>query len=892
MFRAKFLFLSCLLLTPTLLLAQREGIEGEEEGDEAYQIEQRIEWFERSHSLEQVNRPDLRRRQAALETRDQRRREANRPFRAAWTEIGPSPMNMLSWTMGRVSGRVTALAVHPSDINTLYLGTADGGLWKTTDAGASWVPLTMDLGTQSIGALLIDPNDSETLWVGTGEHTQGCTGYFGIGLYRSTDGGATLDEMNGSSGHMLDLSYISAIAKHPSAANVVLVGGRGFCSGGSLVTGGVYRSADGGLTWDRTLTGEAHDIVSDPTDANVFYAGIGRSSNTVNGVYKTSNGGQTWTRLENGIDFGSSLTRFRIAMAPSNHDIVYVYTQEGKIFKTTNGGTSWTQTGSGACEGQCSYNLCFAVNPANPSNLLIGSIRHGISTNEGSSISYLTTTWGSAQKVHQDTHVLVYDPNDGNRFWVGTDGGLWRSDNGGTTYTNLNGNLNITQFYDIAVNPSDHTRVFGGAQDNSSLGTSNNLVWDVNLVSGDGFMNLVDPLDPNIVIQTSYPQGSMPSLYRSTTGGGPNTFSFLSSSGLLSGPFPWVTPLEICTNSAQTTSYMFVGSNRVFMSANHGTTWTQTSTGTLGSASLSVIEAAPVDSRIVVYAGSSDGNIYRTDNALDATPTWTNVKGNYPGGNITDIAVDPADTNRVFITRGAFGASRLYYSTTGGTTWTAIGGGLSDVPANAVAIDPVDNDRIFVGTDVGVFESTDGGTTFNSMMLGFPLATVVTDLEISETPHVLTAGTYGRGAWRIDLAIGDLAVEASPDQEACLGDGAQLKSTVSNGVEPLTYVWSVTSGPDTSAAQFDSTSAANPTFTATAEGTYSIKCQVTDGLSRSSEDDTVLAVSSQESYSDNQRSHWSTTPTSPDWQTRYDRNSNNLVEILDLLLQLATPTCY
>lgn len=892
MFRTKLFSLSLFLLIPSLLLAQELGPgERDEEGGEEYQIEQRREWFERSHSLESVNRPDLLRRRAATDARDQRRREATQPRRAAWAEIGPSPMNMLSWTMGRVSGRVSALAVHPTDIDTLYLGAADGGLWKTTNGGTSWTPLSMDLGTQSIGSLLIDPNDSETIWVGTGEHAQGCTGYFGIGLYKSTDGGATLQEMNGSTGHMLDLSYVSAIAKHPGAPNVILAGGRGFCSGGTLVTGGVYRSADGGLTWDRTLTGEAHDIVSDPSNASVFYAGIGRSANTVNGVYKTTDGGQTWTRLENGIDFGSSLTRFRIAMAPSNSNIVYVYTQEGKIFKTTNGGTSWTQTGSGACEGQCSYNLCFAVDPTNPSTLLIGSIRFGLSTNDGASLTYLTSGWGSGQKVHQDTHVLVYDPNDSNRFWVGSDGGLWRTDNGGSTFTNLNANLNITQFYDIAVSHVDHTRVFGGAQDNSSLGTSNNLVWDVNVVTGDGFMNLVDPLDANYVFQTSYPS-SLPSIYRSTSGGAPNTFSFLSTSGLLTGPYPWVTPLEICTDSAKTTSYLFVGSNRVFMSANRGSSWTQTSTGTLGSASLTVIEAMPVDSRIVVYAGSSDGNIYRTDNVLATTPTWTNVKGNYPGGNVTDIAIDPNDVNRVFITRGAFGASKLYSSTTGGTTWTAAGGGLSDVPANSVAIDPIDTDRIFVGTDVGVFESVDGGANFASIMIGFPLATVVTDLEISETPHILTAGTYGRGAWRLDLAIGDLAVEAGPDQEACLGEEALLKSTVSNGVKPLTYVWSVTAGPDTSDAQFDDTSLANPSFTASAEGTYSLKCEVTDGLNRTSEDEIVLAVTSEETYTTTQRTHWSTTPTSPDWHIRYDRNSNGVVEIRDLLMQLATPTCY
>ncbi len=741
--------LLCLFFLTPLVLAQTDN--DIDEDSEEYAIEQRMLWFYGSRGLDKVDRPDLKRKAATDQVLLMRAEEARLAQSAAWAPIGPSPMNMLSWTMGRVAGRISCLALHPTDSNTLYLGTAGGGFWKTTNGGTSWTALSNDLPSQSIGSCYVNSTNPQVVWVGTGEHYSSCLGYFGTGIYKSNDGGASFAAMNGSGGSTLNLSFVSAICAHPSQSQVMLAAGLGYCNNGTQQTGGIYRTSDGGSTWTKVLTGYGADLISDPSNPSVFYASVGRWSDAANGIYKSSDAGLTWTRFQSGIDYGTAVTRIRLAMAPSNSNTLYAYTSESKIFKTTNGGSSWTLTGSSACEGQCTYNLCLAVSPADPATLLIGSIRFARSTNSGGTLSYLTSSWGSAQKVHQDTHVLVYDPNNANRFWVGSDGGLWRTDNGGTSFTNLNANLNITQFYDIAVAPFDTTRVFGGAQDNSSLGTSNSTIWDVNLVTGDGFMNLVDPINPNNVFQTSYPS-NLPSVYRSTTGGAPNSFSSLRMAGVTGGNFPWVTPLAISANSANTTNFLFVGSNKVFKSTNNGTKWNSTSSAALApTGSLSVIEAVPDSTRMMVYAGSENGGIYRTNDVSLSSPVWSTVTGNYPGGKVTDIAADRANPLRVFVTRGAFGASKLYRSTTGGTTWSAVGAGLPDVPANTVSIDPWDANRIYVGTDVGVFESLDGGDTFSTLMLGFPMGLVVTDLEVSSTPHKLTAGTYGRGAWQVDL---------------------------------------------------------------------------------------------------------------------------------------------
>ncbi len=491
-----------------------------------------------------------------------------------------------------------------------------------------------------------------------------------------------------------------------------------------------------------------------------------RSGQAVDGVYRSTDSGKTWGRLQNGIPYGASVGRIRLAIAPSDSRTLYALVEASggaSLYKTVDGGSSWNVQNTGACEGQCWYDLCLAVHPTQPAELLVGSIRFARSTDSGTTLQYLVDGWGSTQAVHQDTHVLVYSKTDPKRFWVAGDGGLWRSDDAGTTFVNLNGNLNITQLYDIAVHPSNPAVVFGGAQDNSSMRRAASPLWDVTEVTGDGFMNIVDPADPAVVFQTSYPWDGLPSLCKSNTGGDPGSFSWLWNQGLVQNePYPWVTPLAVHDPGATTDTAIFLGSNFVYRSFTsepwYQFEWTKISPSLTGSSSRAVSVITPVEDsgRLMLYAGTSNGRIWRCDDALATSPTWTDVTGNYPvGDEVTDLAADPSDPLRVFATRGEFGLSRLYRSTVGGTTWEAVGSGLPDAPANAVAVDPLRPERVFVGSDVGVFLSEDGGGSFVAAMTGLPLGAVVTDLEIDASPHVLTAGTYGRGAWQADLDFAD-----------------------------------------------------------------------------------------------------------------------------------------
>jgi hypothetical protein len=796
---------------------EREGPNRAPEGDksrgEEEQIRKREEWFVQSRGLQQVKRPDLLRAQAVeeLETAQRARESELELAGETWSSLGPVGMTMLNWTMGRVSGRVSesGIGVHPTDENTIYLGSASGGVWKTVNGGTSWTPIFDATGTLTVGSVAVDPANPTTVWVGTGEHGNSCTGYMGMGAFRSTDAGATFQARNG--GGTLQLSYIQSIALHPTDGQTVLVSGEGVCDSATKLAGGVFRSTNGGGSWTKVLTGSGGDVLFDPGNPSLAYAALGGS------IYRSTNGGSSWTSTT------SPGGRLRLAMAPSNTQTLYALGSGGGLYRTTNGASSWTTMNSSACEGQCTYNLSLDVHPTDPNRIIVGSIRFASSTNGGSTLTYLTTTWGSSQKVHQDTQCLRYSRTNGNRFWVGSDGGLWRTDNAGSTFTNLNAGLTLTQFYDVAIHPDDPTRVWGGAQDNSSEGRFGSQQWDVTVVTGDGFQNLVDPGNTTRVFQTSYPSNSLPSVYKSSSSGAVSTFSKMSTTGISGGGFPWVTPLAVVPGN------LFVGGFDIFRAATSSSgSWTKIST-TGSSSSLSVISTTPGSN--VGYAGSAGGAVYRTANVLGTG--WSNVTGNYPGGVVSDIAADRADTNRVFVTRGGFGASRLYRSTVGGTTWSAVGAGLPNVPANAVAIDPLAGNRIFVGTDVGVYESTDGGNNFAPFSLGLPLGLVVTDLEVDDSPHVLVAGTYGRGAWRVNLT----GAQNQPPSAAFAHAANQLTVTFTDqSTDPdgtiASRLWSFGDGTTSTAT--------NPVKTYAAAGTYTVSLTVTDDGGAS--DDAIASV--------------------------------------------------
>ena len=788
--------------------------DSKEDGDESWEIEQRKQWFLQSRGLNQRNvlQASQARSQAVAQLRQQVIRNASANILAGeiWTPIGPSAMKMGQYAMGPVSGRLNAIAQQPGNDNIVYVGAAAGGVWKTTNAGASWTPVFDNVGTQPIGSIFIEPTAPQNVWVATGDRNGACAGYFGQGVYLSTDSGATWAQRNGGTSTKLALGVVNAVVVQPTNSSVILAGGGAGrdCPGNQ----GLYRSTDRGLNWTRVLIDQyVEDILFAPNSSTAYATVSGQ------GVYKSINGGSTWSKVSTGLTPGSG--RVRLAMAPSDANTLYALTGGGALYRSSNAGVSWTLRNSAACEGQCNYNLSLAVHPTNPNEVLVGTIRVARSADGGTTLTPLTNEWGDQQQVHQDTHVVRYSTSSPSRMWVGSDGGIWRTDNSAASWVNMNSNLGITLFYDIAVDPYNADLVFGGAQDNSSSGRGSDGQWNLTVSSGDGFMNVIDSTATNVVFQTSYPSNGFPNIYRSVLGGTPNSFQYVGMNGVTSGVFPWVTPLIGINGQV----FMGGGSRMYRATANAALpfTWTPV-TGSELTDNPSVITALQVGTSTQMYVGTQTGRILASANASAATPVFTNVTGNYSYGMVTDIAIDPSNRLRVFATSNNSQGVKLVRSTTGGTTWTAMGTGLPKVPAMSVAIDPLNVNRIFVGTDIGVYVSTDGGTNFTSFSTGLPLGIAVNDLEIDSNPHVLVAGTYGRGAWKTPLSsvVQNKAPTANFNM-AVSGLRVDFTDTSTDGDGSIaTRNWNFGDGT--------SSTLANPSKTYAAEGYYTVILTVTD----------------------------------------------------------------
>ena len=674
------------------------------------------------------------------------KRLAPMPGATAWALAGPV----------NVGGRSTSLVCHPTDANTIWLGAAGGGVWKSTDAGGTWRKSWSSTAPQQIGALEIDPGDPKVLYCGTGEANMSADSYPGDGLYRSTNGGKTWKRLAKASKGKVP-PRIGAIAVDPFDSKHVLLGGIGY---GRLSedndNGGLYESKDRGATWKQLMPFEGHhwchSIVFDRSTAGRVFIDV-TAQGAASGLYRSEDGGAQWKHLTTGLPSSDRMGRATLAIAPSNPKVLYAFVADEHsdnadallgVFKTTNGGNSWTNVAGThfAKEGQIGYGNAIAVHPQDPRVVICGGVDLHLSTDGGTSWTKVTR-WnaqrGAANYAHADHHALAMPSAAPGRVYSANDGGIDVSDDAGQTWKNRSNGLSTNMFYDVDVGQSDARVLGGGAQDNGTVVTDKaDASGFFELLGGDGGWIVIDPREAGH-IYASFQFGGM---YRFRNGAFKDVtppFKPDESFGI------WMVYITMDPNDS---NCVYTGNHRLYRTQNDGTAWKPVSPVFDGSP-ISAIEVAAADSR-VLYVGTENGGLFRS---LDSGGTWSADlrNGMLPGVAVTRIATRATNASELYVTVANSGNSHVFRSTNAGLGWTDIDhGALPDAPHHAVLIRPDAPNEVWVCSDAGVHLTRDNGTTWLNATGNLPRVMVV-DLVYQVATKTLVAATYGRSIWQLKL---------------------------------------------------------------------------------------------------------------------------------------------
>jgi photosystem II stability/assembly factor-like uncharacterized protein len=670
-----------------------------------------------------------------------------------WTSVGPSPEQNCPYVAGGLcSGRVTAITPDPAHPGTIYIGGAVGGVWKTTNGGSTWTPMSDNQPSLAIGSIAIDSNGN--VLAGTGDGDFECGSYYGAGILKSTDGGNTWAQIGATT---FARGTFGKLAVNPNNPNVILAA----ISAAAMITTsagdnctkvnpgipqGVYISRDGGSTWTNSLNpaGCCGDValVLDPTNASIVYAGA------LGGVYKSTDGGSTWTGpLGGGLPPTPNGGGVKLDVAASSHLTVYAAmgtgpSFEGQLYRTTDGGTTWSNLTSSIptssfCDSQCASDMYVAVDPTDPNTVYLGGLGFWRTTNGGGNWTELSSLLtGQPGGIHLDQHTFAFSPGSHTGLYVGNDGGIWYSPNAntcspGSCWTNLNAGLAITQFQAVTTHPTNSSIFFGGAQDNGAMqhvGTS--TTWKI-LLPGDAGATFYDRNNPS----TLYTQ-QQETIQRSDNGGGSWTFV---TNGISGADFfgHLYDPMAMDPNTPTT---LYWGTGHMYKTTNRGDNWTLLTPG-LSVNTLSAITVARSNSQYV-YAGTTRGQVFISTNGGN---NFTEIDTGFPVRCVTKIAVDPANANRVAVTLTDFGGKHIFLTNNAGSTWTDITSNLPDYPADSALIDAAGT--IYIGTDIGVFVTENSGTTWSTLGTALPRVPVF-DLVLA-SDGTLLAATYGRSVWAL-----------------------------------------------------------------------------------------------------------------------------------------------
>ncbi len=656
-------------------------------------------------------------------------------------------------------GRLNCIGFHPTDNNTMYVGAAAGGIWKTTDGCTTWNPKGDDIETIGVSDIVVlQTAGDDIIYVATGDKNGSNT--YSVGVLKSINGGDTWQN-TGLSFSAGEKKLINRLLVDPLNNNFMY----------AATSEGVYRSTDSGDTWGEIFTLEFADMEFKPGEPNIIYG------STKNGdIYRSADGGWSW----NNVLSTSWGRRTEMAVSPDNPNIVYALIANTNsalygIYKSTNSGSNfsivyddinllgWDCAGGGT-SGQAWYDLCIASDPNNGEVVYIGGINTWKSIDGGETWMinnhWSSTCSGSVITVHADKHYLAFQNNSSTLFEC-NDGGLYNTYDGGTSWNHLTNGMVISQMYRLGVAQTTHEDVITGLQDNGTKAMLNSVWTDV--LGGDGMECLIDYSDENIQYGSLYFGEIFRTINHWTTSG--------RISNGISGNAGWVTPYLQDPNISTT---LYVGYQDVWKSTNQGANWTKISNwnGDI----LKSLVVAPSNS-IFIYAATSS-SIFRTNNG---GTTWTDITGSLPtwASYITYISVKYDNPNTIWVSMGQYNDYNVFESTDGGSTWTDISAGLPTLPTNCVIQNHQNTEQVdlYAATDVGVYVKL-GDSIWAPYSADLPNV-VVTELEIyyddnSPRNTRLQAATFGRGLWESDLYSPTSILSADFEGSPTIGEAPLL----------------------------------------------------------------------------------------------------------------------
>jgi len=703
----------------------------------------------------------------AATLRDAARRDADAGLRTeTWEPAGPT----------NIGGRMTDLAVDPTDADIVYAAAAEGGVLRTFDGGQSWTALFDDQPSLSVGAVAIDPADPAVIYAGTGEVNPGggSVAYGGAGIFRSLDRGETWACLG-----LENTGSIGRIVVDPTNSERIFVAAMGQLWLDNPERG-VYRTTDGGATWERVLYIADHtgcvDLIVRPDNPEVILAATWQRVRRPEyydyggpgcAVHKSVDGGDTWSLVGGGLPApGQNGGRIGLSLCASQPDVMHaIYADRtgyfAGLYKSADGGQTWTRTSDGALNNVfASYGWWFGnvrTHPVNSGWIYVLGFDFCRSTNNGQ--SYYNASGG----MHVDHHGLAFGAGANPVIYNGNDGGVYRSTNGGDAWVKLP-DLPVTQIYRLALDANNPLALYCGTQDNGTCRTLTGALTDwVMILGGDGFQPLVHPQSSSR-IWAQYQYGS---LYYSSNGGG--SWSSAQNGIGSSDRRNWNSPLVQDPTSADR---RYFGTQRLYRSSGN-TSWTAISPDLTGGPHqggsgqvdgiLTTIAVSPLDGQIL-WTGSDDGYVHGT---TDGGATWANVSAGLPERWITSVRADPFERQTAYVTvsgwRWGEPLPHVYRTRDLGLHWEPIAGNLPEAPVNDLAPSPLVPEHLLVATDVGVYQSFDGGATWSMVGANLPRV-VVTSLLIEPSTMRCYAGTYGRSFFVCTLADPSSVRESQADR--------------------------------------------------------------------------------------------------------------------------------